>query len=95
MGTTYLLLEYFVPTYGSAILKGLTASHDDGGNEINRQENVAEPQTISGMLFSEDDSGMLFSEDDSGIVFRSKNSLARMMADFVTVCASFGLPAVS
>ena len=44
-------------------------------------ETVAEPQPIWGMLYA----------DDAGIVSRSRNSLAKMMADIVAVCASFGL----
>lgn len=50
--------------------------------EINPQETVvAEPQPMWGMLYA----------DDVGIVSRSKNSLAKMMADIIAVCASFGL----
>ena len=42
---------------------------------------LAEPQPIWGMLYAE----------DAGIVSRSRNSLAKMMADIVAVYASFGL----
>ena len=48
----------------------------------NPQEAIrAEPQPIWGMLYA----------DDAGVVSRSRSSLAKMMADTVAVCASFGL----
>ena len=45
------------------------------------QETVTEPQPIWGMSYA----------DDAGIVSRSRNSLAKMMADIAAACASFGL----
>ena len=45
------------------------------------QETVAESQTIWGMLYA----------DDVGIVSISRNGLAKMGADIVAVCSSFGL----
>ena len=44
------------------------------------QETVAEPQPKWGMLYA----------DNAGIVSRSRNSLAKLMAYIVAVCASFG-----
>ena len=45
------------------------------------QETVEGAKPISGMLYA----------DVVGIVSRSRNSLAKMMTDIVSVCASFGL----
>ena len=45
------------------------------------QEAVAQPQAIWEVLYA----------DDTGIVSRSRNSLAKMMADLVEECHSFGL----
>ena len=42
---------------------------------------LAESQPIRGMLYA----------DDAGIVSRSRNSPAKMMADIIAVCGSFGL----